>query len=347
MTVPGHSRPTTPATPAHSHATPAKPTTAVGPNDPASTNNNTPSEHQGNHSFTKHDTTQHGKPSPHHASPDHASPDHASQHNASPVHNKPTKANPGDVIVFILHPTAKHTAENNPSQNGHNRVGGTTDPHNIDSDENSGGVSHLNKAANSDSSIQDNVIGIVDSQPIQLAPGKSAGVVIGGSKTLRPGQVTTTNNTPVSVGNDKIVVGEKTLTIPASKIAEVQLGAVVNAGGSQVTAVAVGTPGAVVIAGETLSEGQITAIAGQTVKNVGTGIIVDSSTAAFSRITSGQAAPTTRLVEGAILTLGSMTRTAIEADGIVTIGGHVLLPGEVGTINGQTVSDASTAVIIY
>ncbi|KAK5124591.1 hypothetical protein LTR08_005657 [Meristemomyces frigidus] len=165
-------------------------------------------------------------------------------------------------------------------------------------------------------------------------------------KLRQPGQQTTINNTLVSVSSGDVAIGGNIPSAAGSD--EGSTGAVLTLGGSQVTAIAVGSSGVVQVAGQTLTPGQVVTIDGQVVGAAPTGLVVDGSTADFSQAAASleEATWATSQTSGAIITADSQTFTAISSNGAVILGGNTLTPGQVATVSGHTVSDASTGLVI-
>lgn len=194
-------------------------------------------------------------------------------------------------------------------------------------------------------------IAIVGGQTVAANPSGS-GVVIAGSQTLQPGQTTVINSIPVSVGTSQVVVGSSTIAVPSAAgsnggSSDPNTGAVVHIGGSQVTAVAVGSSGAVQVAGQTLTPGQVATISGHVVSDASIGLVVDGSTAGFSRVVAHSEALVGALsASGAVITAGSQVLTALQSSGTAVVDGQTLAPGQVATVNGHTISDASTGLVV-
>jgi len=115
------------------------------------------------------------------------------------------------------------------------------------------------------------------------------------------------------------------------------IGAVFSLGSAQMTATA--TFGKALIAGKTLTPGDVVTINGYTVSDAATAVVVDGSTLALSQLA---AVPTCN----AVVQAPGLSATTIAEDGTVLLDGSVVTPGQVVTISGHTVSDASTALVV-
>lgn len=181
----------------------------------------------------------------------------------------------------------------------------------------------------------------MESIPLSAAPSQSA-VVVDGTATLTPGQTTVINQTPVSVGSSgMVVVGSSTVNLAApTSASNTGSGAVVTLAGSTVTASSL-SRGGVVIQGQTIAPGRTAVIDGQTVSVGSSAIVVNGATQTFSPLASAATPAST-----AIVTAGSQTFGAQASAGTVVLDGTTLTPGQVATINGAIVSDASSGLVV-
>lgn len=177
--------------------------------------------------------------------------------------------------------------------------------------------------------------------PLSAVPGQSV-VVADGTATLTPGQTTVINQTPVFVGSSgEVVVGSSTVKLAApGQAGNAGNGVVVNLGGSSVTASSL-SAGGVVIQGQTIAPGRTAVVDGQTVSVGSSGIVIDGATQAFSSL--GTAAIP---ASAAIVTAGGRTLAAQASAGTIVLDGTTLVPGQVATINGAVVSDASSGLVV-
>ena len=116
---------------------------------------------------------------------------------------------------------------------------------------------------------------------LQVQKAEDGGIIIG-SETLQSGAQTTLDGTPVSVGSDRVIIGDS--TIPLAAPTEVNPGSnpIVMAapdpalvGGNTVDRL---PDGGILIAGSTYSSGTHTTISGIDVSVAGNGVIVDGAT---------------------------------------------------------------------
>ncbi|KAK4499335.1 hypothetical protein PRZ48_009848 [Zasmidium cellare] len=338
-----------PANPAPSNqngnSSPSNPSNENGTNDPSSPSNqngdssSSPQPGQNGGSNQSTPSSQNGNSDP--SSPH--NPSSPSNQNGNSDPQSPSNQNGGSDL------DSPSPAQNPPS--------GTTEAANI------GGIiasvvgaSSASAAQNGDGSVQDpgsagsdqepagssnGAVTTVGSIPLSVAPDQSA-VVIDGTATLAPGQATVINQTPVAVGSSgQVVVGSSTVNLVApSQTGSVGSGAVLTLGGSTVTASSL-SGGGVVLQGQTMAAGKTAVVDGQTVSVGPSGIVVNGATQAFSPLGSA-ATP----ASAAIITAGGQTMAAQASAGTVILDGTMLTPGQVATINGAVVSDASSGLVV-
>ena len=171
---------------------------------------------------------------------------------------------------------------------------------------------------------------------IQKAEG--GGIVIG-STTLRPGDQTTKDGTPLSVGSDRIVIGDITipLTAPTGDIVSASSSIVMAApdpvvvGGNTVDRL---PGGELLIAGSTYSPGTRVTISGVAVSVAADNLIVDGITHSLP----SQITPTPVLLGGQTIAKAS--------HGGVVIGTSTYLPGYQGNVLGEALSVGLDNVVL-
>ncbi|KAI9707826.1 MAG: hypothetical protein M1820_004431 [Bogoriella megaspora] len=181
----------------------------------------------------------------------------------------------------------------------------------------------------------------IGSEAVSADPFQPGAIVVGGSKTLQPGQVTTIANTPISVGAGGVVVGgtngaSQTVALqPAQSSQEV---AVATIGGQAYTATS-GQP--VVVGSSTLSLGGAPAtISGQVVSLGSSGLVVGSNTAPYS----AALAPTGG--SGIAVTLGGNIYTAASGGSLNLGSTTIFAGGAAATVGGQRVSLGSNGLVV-
>ena len=170
------------------------------------------------------------------------------------------------------------------------------------------------------------VVFTVDGQT--YTAGEDQPVVIDGTTLSPGGPGATINGQPVSLGPDGVQVGQGHVPFTTNGA---EPSAVFTVGGQTYTA---GEDQPVIIDGTTLSQGGSGAtISGQVVSVGSDGIIVGTSTIAFSQGTPNSLE--------AVLSLGSQLVTAIDSSGHIVIAGTTLSAGGSAlTISGETISVA-------
>lgn len=174
------------------------------------------------------------------------------------------------------------------------------------------------------------VITAIGGATISADPSGS-GVVVAG-QTLAPGQVTTINNTPVSVGTGNVVVAGFALAVasPAQP-----LPAVTSVGGVVLSAAPSGSD--IIVGSTTLQPGEATVI-NNTPVSVGTGsVVLGGSTLQIPSAATG----------GAVATLGGLGVSADPTGGNgVVIAGATLTPGVTTEINNTPVSVGTGNIVV-
>ena len=184
--------------------------------------------------------------------------------------------------------------------------------------------------ANGDSSLPS-----IGNNQIQKAEG---GGIVFGSTTLVPGDQTTQDGTLISVGNDRIIIGDSTipLTAPTGHVSDSN--PVVIAAPDAV--IIDGSPvnrlpgGGVLIAGSTYSPGAVTTISGTSISVAAENLIVNGVTQTLP----SQNTPTPILVGG--------QRIAKASNGGVIIGGSTYLPGTQANVFGTALSVGAGDVVV-
>lgn len=194
--------------------------------------------------------------------------------------------------------------------------------------------------------------------PVALDPSLSGAVIVAGH-TLTPGAVTIIDNSPVSVGIDRVIMAGSTMLFPSAGIPLATIS-------SQTLSLDPSNPHDIVVAGQTLSPGEATTI-GQMPVSIGTEeVVVASSTITIPSVlaatdqsgssTTGMVTPTQSDSYSSLATtdgsgvqtfvVGSLTVTALPNDPIV-IGGITLSSGgPEATILGQTLSVGASDLVI-
>jgi hypothetical protein len=172
----------------------------------------------------------------------------------------------------------------------------------------------------------------------------SVGTVHYEGQTSTPGQVVTISGQTVSDATSALVVDGQTVpffTIPIEQTSSENDIVITGSGISPFTAIQ--TDGSVVLADHTLTPGQVETIDGQTISDDSSVLVVNGQTVPFSALLSS-----TDVVEsGAVISAsGGSSITVQETAGIAVFQGETLTPGEVTTIDGKTVSYASTGLVV-
>lgn len=142
----------------------------------------------------------------------------------------------------------------------------------------------------------------------------------------------------ISLASNGVVVdgriqGSPVIPTQAPSIAVITLG-------SQVVEATQGSN--IVVGSRTLSVGgRAVTTAGETVSLASQGVVINGITKSFSAASSTLAS-----TPGAVFQIGSQTYTALGSSGIITFGSVTLTPGQVATVSGTVVSDASTGVVV-
>ncbi|QIW96649.1 hypothetical protein AMS68_002167 [Peltaster fructicola] len=173
---------------------------------------------------------------------------------------------------------------------------------------------------------QTTALGTVAGQTIVLAS-SGAGVVIG-TQTLSQGQVATISGTVISAGSTNIVVGSSTIALPQDTSS-----VIATVGGQTIEAASSG--GKVVIGTQTLSQGQVTTIAGTIVSAGSTNLVIGSSTI-----------PLPQSTPSVITTVGTQTIALASSGAGVVIGTQTLSQGQSTTISGVVVSVGSSSIVV-
>ncbi|KAI9667639.1 MAG: hypothetical protein M1821_000456 [Bathelium mastoideum] len=276
-------------------------------------------------------------------------------HQADPNVGTDPGGSPGRVVASMF--GGLPNADGSPDQK---EPSGQFDPESSNPDNNGKGPANGLSAIPNAAGTSDHAMpfAFVDKQPI-YEDSSSPGAIIIGSLTLTAGDpAITVDGTRVSVAsNGYVIVGTSSARIPIitsqadaqSKFAwpAERLAAFVGTDGVSITASEVAA-GTFVADGQTLLiGGPAIQVDGDTVSAASNGLVVvnqgQTSTVPFSQTT----AP---LELGARITLadGSVV-TAFEEQGksgIVILNGHTLLPGDVLTIDGETIRDGSAGLVV-
>ncbi|KAI9701715.1 MAG: hypothetical protein M1820_006343 [Bogoriella megaspora] len=183
----------------------------------------------------------------------------------------------------------------------------------------------------------------IGGQEVEQDPSNPNAVVIGGTRTLEPGQTANIAGTPISIGPDGAVIGTgASSTIGFSDLAPA-VTPFATVGGEALSADPL-TPGAVVVGGtQTLAPGQTAIVDGTTVSLGSAGIVIGSST--ISVPTAGISLAS--ISSAAIITLGSETFTGIDHSGTIVLGSQTLsVGGPAITSAGQTLSLSPSGLVI-
>lgn len=187
---------------------------------------------------------------------------------------------------------------------------------------------------------------VVRSSTVNLAApsegGKAGNAGSGAVGTVAPGQTALIDSQTISVGSSGIVVDGTTQAFtPLVSNPTPASAATITARGQTLAAEAISAT--VVVGGTTLNPGHVATIKSKVVGDGSSGLVVDGTTALFTTSSgiSGQETPVT-----AITRFGSHTMAAVESSGTAVIDGVILNPGAVTTVDGHTVSDVSSGLVI-
>ncbi|KAF6234240.1 hypothetical protein HO173_007660 [Letharia columbiana] len=247
----------------------------------------------------------------------------------------PTKGNPPNLAdppaIPVLNSAAVSSIIQNLPLGGNNPEAPSSpdDPHNS---EGNGEGDPQGAVGNNDS---DPPLPSIGNDQIQKADG--GGIVIG-STTLRPGDQVTKDGTPISVGSDRVVIGDSTIPLAAPTGDFSDPNTIVMAapdpiivGGNTVH----GLPaGGVLIAGSTYSPGAHTMISGIAVSVAADNVVVDGVTYTLP----SQNSPTPVL-------LGGQTITKAWNGGVI-IGSSTYLPGTQAKVFGTALSVGADNVVV-
>lgn len=341
LTVPNAQPTTTPASPSSTPKALPQSTTNGVP-DPTTPAAQSPSDGSGSTGTNPRPSSQDGPvPSPT-AEPQESSDDRGTSQQ-DPI---TTTANAGGIIGSLLGGSTTEAVASQPDpeagRSTSNLVDGSAGPTNVASPEASGNPADPG-SSNSDPANVSPAVG--PNVAATAEPGASTtGLAAYIASALGMSTATTANNGQAeAAGSQSIVVDGSTQVVPAGPgSAAPQAGVVFTAGGSTLTAQSAN--GGVVVDGNTIPSGQAATVNGVRLSNAATGVVIGSSTLGFSVVAGGGdvAAPTS----AAVVNIGSQTYTAVRNSGIVSIGGQVLTPGQIATIDGTVVSDASTGLAV-
>ncbi|KAK4993385.1 hypothetical protein LTR66_006020 [Elasticomyces elasticus] len=187
-------------------------------------------------------------------------------------------------------------------------------------------------------------IATIGTQQIVPNPSNPNGIVIG-TQTLNPGQQTTINNVPVSVGTNGVVVlgGSRINIAAASPTNNAALALqVVTAIGSQTITANAG--GSLVVGSQTISVGgPAVTVLGETVSLASNGVVINGDTVPFS---TAREAAATAARSGVVVTVGGQRITALDPASPDSLRSGIFTPNQVATISGVVVSAGSTALVV-
>ena len=164
---------------------------------------------------------------------------------------------------------------------------------------------------------------------VQTDPSHSKAIVIGGTRTLFPGQTTVVDGTSISVGSQGIVIhGSTTLPLPHfSTSADPQGYATIKIGSQTLTALQQSGQHAIVFGSSTLSiGGPPLTTAGEVISAAISGVVVISS-----------GSTSTYLFSSTTTKSGIMANSAVEVEAAFTLGGEKLTAYEVADPSGKAV----------
>ena len=188
---------------------------------------------------------------------------------------------------------------------------------------------------------------------------QSAGLAPAAVVTIGSQAVTATSGNNVVVDSSTLKVGDPAVRISGQIVSIASNGVVVDGQTQTFSAATTTTPSValvtlgsqtlqitqastVVVGSSTLVVGGSAAtINGEAISLASQGVLVDGISVPF---TVAATAPTTS--QGAVFRIGSQTYTALGALGTVTFDGVTLTPGQVATVSGSVISDASTGVVV-